>query len=142
MGISEYLRPLFFWLLVAIIVEWIACKRSREWNAWLTIMAVSVVFFRLYWIFWVSTIRIPDMVETYDIFWIREKTMLTLFLSLSLTGFTPAVVMSLVKVWSTRKRCGRWLSLARTAPVFALAYLFFMTIFHVMGIMSRINTPY
>jgi hypothetical protein len=81
----EYdVQPMFFAreilrLFLPVLVGWViavaaesitAVKRTRRWNEWLTLSFVPLVVFRLYWVFWISSvgfIRVENGVEVYGV---------------------------------------------------------------------------
>ena len=140
MGVPEYLTPLAVWLIVAIVTEWFATRKTHEWSPWLTAISLLTVLFRLYWIVWILTFRNTDLTPVANPATLREKMLIELFLFFASTAFVSVATLAFRRVWVERQKCGRWLMVARILPVTAMAYLFISTLIVALRVVSEIRT--
>jgi hypothetical protein len=139
-GIPEFLRPLAFWLLVAIVSEWVATRKTYEWSPWLTATSLLTVLFRIYWIAWTVTFQIKDLTPIVDPETLRDKMLISLFLFFAAASFAPVATLGVRRVWIERDKCGRSLTVVRAVPVAAMTYLFLTTLILAVRVVSRLAT--
>jgi hypothetical protein len=140
-GIGAFLSPLAFWLIVAVVVEVVVFHRSRETNTWLPATFFVVTMFRLYWIGWITTLRIRDATGNFDTETAREKLLISMFVFFVGAVFIPAAVMMFHHAWSRRQKCGMLRTVVRLIPCCGVTYLFVAHFMLATRFIARIN-PY
>lgn len=140
MGIFEYFKPLAVWLIVGIVTEWFAARKTHEWNPWLTAVSLLTVLFRLYWTAWMLTFRIIDPADGGDPEAFRERTLLRLVLFFACSAFAPMAVLAFRRVWLERRQCGRLRTVLRAVPVAAMVCLFLSTCALAIRVFNQIGT--
>jgi hypothetical protein len=140
-GIGAFLSPVAIWLLVAIVVEVVAFRKTRETNPWLPVSFFVVTMFRLYWIAWITTLRIRDATGNFDSETAREKLLISMFVFFVTAVLIPAVVMMCHHAWSKREECGIICTIARLIPCAGVTYIFFSHLVLATRFIAKMN-PY
>lgn len=140
-GVEAFLGPLALWLVVAVVVELIVFRKSRETNPWLPANFFFVTMFRLYWIGWMLTFPLRDATGNFDTGIAREKMLISMFVFFVTAVFLPATGMMFHYVWSRRDGCGMTRTVVRLIPCTAVTYLFISHFIVAIRFIARIN-PY
>jgi hypothetical protein len=118
--IRLFLPVLVAWVLAVSVEAFAALKRTRRWNVGLTLSFVPLVVFRLYWVFWSSSvgfIRVDNGVEVYGV----EPNYLPHGTVVASAVLLFALVMAALRVGAERCKTGRFLTGLRGTTILAAA---------------------
>jgi hypothetical protein len=137
----RYLAPLAKFIIFAIVVEFIANRKTRDWNFWVSFMCGITVMFRLYLLAWITTIQPYNLQSEIDASFFRDAMLIKLFLFLMTSFFVPISALALGKVWTQQKKCGVTQSLARLVPILGMIYLFVRSFLYTVNFVNSFNLP-
>jgi len=120
----NFLLPLSWFIILAIVLEFIANRKTKDSNIWVTFLSGITVLFRLYLLAWMITLRQKDLSPIFDTESFREVMLIKLFLVSMTAVFIPIFALTIGKIWAQIKICGKFQSIMRLIPVFGMCYLF------------------
>lgn len=135
-----YFGSIAAFLVIALVAEFLAAKRTRIWNPWLSFLSCTTVMFRLYWCVWLCTLRSKDLTPYIDHETERMKLLTSFIFFVFTIFFVPFVLLATGRVWQDRQKSGVVLSVLRLVPVIGLTYLFLKTLVFAVGFVASIQT--